>query len=96
MKPIHPEARTRITAGEPLKAGNRTLFPVAKVTILSTEMAILGIIVAPLAIIVVEKRDEYLVSLTGETMTLKTLMQMEPSLRAVVDKAMRIHRIKVT
>lgn len=96
MRPIRPSARTLIKAGEPIRAGEKTLFPVAEVTIWETEAAILGIMVTPIALIVVEKREEYVLSLSGREVTLKGLLEMEPSLRDAVDKAMGIHRIRVT
>jgi uncharacterized spore protein YtfJ len=96
VKRIHPRVESRIKVGEPLKSGHRTLFPVAKVTIVWTEISIEAVIMVPVAIIVVEKRNEYLINLGGEQMTLKMLMKMEPALRASIDRAMGIHRIKVT
>lgn len=96
MKQIHPLVETRIKVGKSLKSGHRTLFPVAKVTVLWTELAVKAVVMVPLAIIVVEKRDEYLINLSEEQMTIKALMKMEPALRASIDGEMGIHRIKVT
>jgi uncharacterized spore protein YtfJ len=95
LSDILPKVQTRIKAGDPLKIGDKTLFPIVKFSILRNEREILGGWAVPIAFLVAENDREYAISFTGKMMTVKEIIKMEPSLRSFMDKALGIHSVKV-
>lgn len=91
-----PVVETDIRVAKELKAGDRSLYTVIRVSFLKNEGKIVGSWLTPLAVLIVEPKDQYAVSLTGERMPLEKIMELAPSLKAVVEKARGIFRIKVT
>jgi len=91
-----PVVETEIRVAKELKAGDRSLYTVIRVSFLKNEGKIVGSWLTPLAVLIVEPKDQYAVSLTGERMLLEKIMELAPSLKVVVEKARGIFRIKVT
>ncbi len=91
-----PEVETEIRVAKELKAGGRSLYTVIRVSSLKDEGRIVGSWLTPLAVLIIEPKDQYAVSITGERMRLEEIMELAPSLKAVVEKARGILHIKVT
>jgi hypothetical protein len=92
-----PAVETEIRVAKEMKAGNKTIYTVIKVSILKTEDGmVMGSWLTPLAMLIVEPGRQFALSITGEKMPLEMILELAPSLKAIVDKAREIHRIKVT
>jgi hypothetical protein len=92
-----PAVETEIRVAKEMKAGNKTIYTVIKVSILKTEDGmVMGSWLTPLAMLIVEPGRQFALSITGEKMPLEMILELAPSLKAIVDKARGIHRIKVT
>ncbi len=98
MKKIHPpRVETEIKVGERIKIEERSIYPVIKISVLKTlEGAIFGGWVTPLAMLVIEQKEQYAISFTGKEMTADQVGELVPSLRKVIDEARGIHRIEVS
>lgn len=91
-----PKVVTEIRVCKEITAGNRTIFTVVRVSTLETdEGKILGSWIMPRAMLIIEPKSQYAVSMSGEQMSLETIMEMAPALNEVVEKARGIHRIRV-
>jgi len=92
-----PVVETEFRVAKEMIAGNKTIYTVIKVSILKAEDGkIMGSWLTPLAMLFIEPGRQYALSITGEKMPLEMILELAPSLKAVVDKARGIHRIKVT
>jgi uncharacterized spore protein YtfJ len=92
-----PIVETEIIVGKKMEAGNRSLYPVIKVSILKTEQGrILGSWLNPVALLVFEPGGHYAISLEGEKMTSEQIIELAPSLKDVIEREQGIYRIKVT
>ncbi len=92
-----PVVETEFRVAKEMIAGNKTIYTVIKVSILKAEDGkIMGSWLTPLAMLIIEPGRQYALSITGEKMPLEMILELAPSLKAVVDKARGIHRIKVT
>ena len=79
-----------------LKAGNRTLYTVVRISIIKTEYGgILGIWVTPLATLIVEDDMQYSISFTEEKLSVKKILELAPSLRDRLEKARKGGRIQI-
>lgn len=98
MKEIRPpKMETEIKAGERIEVEGRSIYPVIKVSVLKTpDGAAFGGWVTPLAMLVIEQKEQYTISFTGEEVTVDQISSLVPSLRKVIDKARGIHRIEVS
>jgi len=83
------ETETRIAVGEALKAGDRFLYPVLKIEVIHSRGNLLGLWVIPLAVLVVEPGEDYLISLYKEEAGAEELAEIAPSLKAIVEEARR-------
>jgi hypothetical protein len=83
------ETETRIEVGEALKAGNRFLYPVVKIGVLHSRGEILGSWVIPLAVLVVEPGEDYLIFLQKRYKGAVELAEITPSLKVIVEEARR-------
>lgn len=91
-----PKVVTEIRVCKEITAGIRTIFTVVRTSILETEDGkILGSWIMPLAMLIIEPKSQYAISISGEKMSIETILEMAPSLKEVVEKARGIHRIKV-
>ena len=65
-----PVVETKIRVDKEIKAGDRTLFTVARISIMKTQDgAILGIWLTPLAMLIVEPGQQYAISFTEEKLS---------------------------
>jgi len=91
-----PVVETEIRVAKELKIGDRSLYTVIRVSVLKDRGKMVGSWLTPLAMLVVEPGNQYAVSLTGERMPLQEIMELAPSLKAVVEKEREIFHIKVS
>ncbi|VVB69636.1 Uncharacterised protein [uncultured archaeon] len=91
-----PVVETEICVAKGLKAGDRSLYTVIRVSSLKDEGKIVGSWLTPLAVLIVEPKDQYAISITGERMRLEEIMKLAPSLRAVVEKARGAFHVPIT
>jgi hypothetical protein len=92
-----PVVETEFRVAKKILAGNKTIYTVVKVSILKGEDdKIMGSWLTPLAMLIIEPGRQYALSISGEKMPLEMVLELAPSLKAVVDKARGIHKVKVT
>jgi uncharacterized spore protein YtfJ len=83
-----PEMDTQVLVGKEIKAGGRTIWPVTKITVFrGCEDKVQAIQIMPLAMLIVEPERSYAVSVAGQALTIKAILEMAPSLRDVLEKA---------
>jgi uncharacterized spore protein YtfJ len=75
-----------ISVGDPIEMGQRDIYPVARVSALKGCGCILGCMISPEALLIVEPAQAYAVSLTSDEITLDQILAMAPSLREIVEK----------
>ncbi len=91
-----PEIETQIQVGKEIKAGERTLFPLIKITILKAAGGnVLGVQLTPFALLITEPEMQYAISPEGENMEVEALLELSPSLKDILEKARGIQRIRV-
>jgi len=83
------ETETRIEVGEALKAGDRLLYPVLKIEVIRSKGYPLASWIIPLAVLVVEPREDYLISLHKTDNGAEELAAFAPMLKAIVEEARR-------
>ncbi|MCX6673695.1 MAG: hypothetical protein NTY37_07950 [Methanothrix sp.] len=77
----------RVMVGKEIKAGDRTIWPVMRISILNTcEDRILAIQITPLAMLIIEPAGQYAVSFAGEPMTIEAILELAAPLRDVLEK----------
>jgi len=98
MRYIRPPAvETEILAGEKIEIERRSIYPVIRISILKTpEGVVFGGWITPLAMLVIEPKGQYAISLTEGEITADQIGEMVPSLKKVIDKARGIFRIEVS
>ncbi len=83
-----PEIDLQVLVGKEIKAGDRTIWPVTRITVLkSFEDKVQAIQVTPLAMLIVEPAGQYAVSVAGEPMTIEAILEIAPPLRDILEKA---------
>ncbi|MDQ1261552.1 MAG: hypothetical protein QG575_733 [Euryarchaeota archaeon] len=86
----------RILVGSETKAGDRTIWPVTRITVLrGCEDKVLAIQMTPLAMLIIEPAGSYAVSFAGEPMTIEAILELAPPLKDVLEKAREGRRITV-
>jgi uncharacterized spore protein YtfJ len=86
----------RVFVGKEIKAGNRTIWPVMRISVLNTfEDRVQAIQITPLAMLIIEPAGQYAVSFDGEPMTIEAILELAAPLRDVLEKARGTARIKV-
>ena len=86
----------RVFVGKEIKAGDRTIWPVMRISILKTcEDRVQAIQITPLAMLIIEPAEQYAVSFDGEPMTIEAILELAAPLRDVLEKARGTTRIKV-
>jgi hypothetical protein len=91
-----PKVVTENRVCKEITTGIRTIFTVVRISTLETDDGrILGSWIMPRAMLIIEPGNQYAVSISGEQMSIKEILEMAPSLKEVVEKARGIHRIKV-
>jgi hypothetical protein len=83
-----PRFETEIRISGVVKAGDRIIYAVAKVSILKIEKEyIAGCWITPLALLIIEPGEQYAVSISGEEMDISEIMLLAPSMKEVVEIA---------
>jgi hypothetical protein len=78
----------QVRVGKEMKAGDRTIWPVMKISILKTcEDKIMAIQVTPLAMLIIEPAGQYAVSFDGEPMSIEAILKLASPLRDVLQDA---------
>ena len=78
----------QVRVGKEIKAGDRTIWPVMKISILKTcEDKIMAIQVTPLAMLIIEPAGQYAVSFDGEPMSIEAILELASPLRDVLQEA---------
>jgi hypothetical protein len=91
-----PKVVTEIRVGKEITAGVRTIFIVVRISTLeSDDGKILGSWIMPWAMLIVEPERQYAIDISGEQMSIETILEVAPSLKEIVEKAREIHRIRV-
>jgi uncharacterized spore protein YtfJ len=82
-----PEMDKRVLVGKEIKAGDRTIWPVIKITVMKNcEDKVQAIQLTPLAMLIVEPTGSYAVSFAGQPMTIEAIFDLAPPLRDVLEK----------
>jgi uncharacterized spore protein YtfJ len=74
-----PETETIV--GKPLHIGDRILYPIVQISKLKDDSNFYGAWISPLAIVVVEAEDKYVLFLTDEDLDSDELLQMVSSIK---------------
>jgi len=83
-----PEIDMQVLVGKEIKAGDRTIWPVTRITVMkSFEDKVQAIQITPLAMLIVEPAGHYGVSFAGEPMTIEAILELAPLLRKILEKA---------
>jgi hypothetical protein len=91
-----PEMDMRVLLGKEIKAGERIIWPVMRISVLKTlEDRVQAIQITPLAMLIIEPTGQYAVSFVGEPMTIEAIIELAAPLRDVLEKARGSARIKV-
>lgn len=78
----------RVLVGKEIKAGERTIWPVTRITVVrGCEDKFQAIQITPLAMLIIEPAGQYAVSFAGEPMTIEAILELAPPLRDVLEKA---------
>ncbi|MCK9565959.1 MAG: hypothetical protein M0Q43_07915 [Methanothrix sp.] len=91
-----PEMDMRTIVGKEIIVGDRSIWPVMRISILKTyEDRIQAIRITPLAMLITEPAGQYAVSFEGEPMTIEAILELALPLKDVLEKARGSARIKV-
>jgi uncharacterized spore protein YtfJ len=84
----HPEMVMRVLVGKEIKAGDRIIWPVIRISALKTlEDRFQAIQITPLAMLIIEPAGQYAVSFAGEPMTIEAIIELAAPLRDVLERA---------
>jgi len=91
-----PEIDMRVIVGKEIKAGDKTIWPVIKISILKTcEESVQAIQITPLAMLITGPAEQYAVSFSGEPMTIEAIIDLAAPLRDILERARGSARVKV-
>ena len=91
-----PKVVTEIRVCKEITAGVRTIFTVVRISTLESDDGnILGSWIMPRAMLIIEPGRQYAIDISGEQMSIETILEVAPSLKEIVEKARGIHRIRV-
>ncbi|MDD1762085.1 MAG: hypothetical protein LUQ59_07600 [Methanothrix sp.] len=77
-----------VRVGKEIVAGNRTIWPVVRITIFwASENRVHAIQITPLAALIIEQNEQYALSFDGGPMTIDVLLELMPSLRDILEQA---------
>jgi hypothetical protein len=86
----------RVIVGKEIRAGDRIIWPVMRISILKTfEDRVQAIQITPLAMLFIEPAGQYAISFDGEPMTIEAIIDLAAPLREVLEEARVGRRIKV-
>lgn len=76
-----------ICAGKEIKAGDRVILPVIRIsTLRARQDRIVAVQITPLALLIVEPAGQYAVSFDGKPVTVEAILQMSASLREDLER----------
>ena len=79
-----------VRVGKEIVAGNRTIWPVVRITIFwASENRVDAIQITPLAVLIIEKNEQYALSFDGGPMTIDAILELMPSLGDILEQAKR-------
>ncbi|MFZ3148916.1 MAG: hypothetical protein WA137_07730 [Methanothrix sp.] len=91
-----PEMDMKIMVGKKIKAGDRTIWPVMRISILKTfEDRAQAIQITPLAMLIIDPAGQNAVSFEGEPMTTEAILELAAPLKDVLEKAREGRKITV-
>lgn len=61
---------THILAGAEIKAGDRVLYPIIKILVISAGDRLLGFRLSPIALLIIEPEMRYAISIEGDKLSL--------------------------
>ena len=73
--------KTETIVGKPLHTDDRIIYPIVEISTLKDESNFYGAWISPLAIVVVEAEEKYVLSLTDKDLDSDELLQMVSSLK---------------
>ena len=83
-------AEEQVRVGKETVAGNRTIWPVIKITILwASENRVQAIQITPLAALIVEQEEQYAFSFDSGPMTIEDILDLAPSIGDILEQAKR-------
>jgi len=83
-----PEMDTQVLVGKEINAGDRTMWPVTRISVLrGCGDKVQTIQIKPLAMLIIEPTGSYAVSFAGEPMTIEAILELALPLRDVLEKA---------
>ena len=83
-------AEEQVRVGKETVAGNRTIWPVVRITILwASKNRVQAIQITPLAVLIVEQEEQYALSFDGGQMTIDDILDLAPSLGDILEQAKR-------
>jgi hypothetical protein len=86
----------RIAVGKKIVAGDRTIWPVQRMSIWRTlGDRIQAIRITPLAMLIIEPDEQYALSFGGELMTVETILEIAPTLVEALREARTGRKIVV-
>jgi hypothetical protein len=90
------EMDMRVIVGKEIKAGDKTIWPVIKISILKTcEERVQAIQITPLAMLITEPAEQYAISFAGGPMTIEAIIDLAAPLRDILERARGSGRVKV-
>jgi uncharacterized spore protein YtfJ len=91
-----PEIESMIRVEKKLMAGKRTLYTVVRISIIKTEYGgISGIWLTPLALLIVEADEQYVISLCQEELSIETILKLAPFLKDHLETARKGSKIQI-
>lgn len=89
-----PDIKTHIQAGAGIRAGQRVLYPINKISFIAARGRLLGFRISPIALLIIEPGMKYAFSLNGKQMALDEIYRLTPSLKDIAaETGQRIQRI---
>jgi uncharacterized spore protein YtfJ len=81
------EVDVRMFVGREIIAGSRTIWPVTKITIIKGcgEMG-LAVEASPIAMLIADRMGTYAISISGNPMAVREILELAPALRDVLAK----------
>ena len=81
-------AEEQVRVGKETVVGNRTIWPVIRITILwASENRVHAIQITPLAALIIEQEEQYALSFDGGPMTIEDILDLAPSLGDILEQA---------
>lgn len=76
-----PKIEKHVLAGKEILAGDRSIHPIIEVLVIAAGDNVLGFRLSPIALLIIEPRMEYAISLNGKQLAVNEIYKMVPSLK---------------